>query len=583
MLSHSPPPQQKQVFKRGRKRNQGWEPLKYPVAALLDQQPYEDEDCGESVAAIPSSTFPLHTDVILAAIRELLILNGCLDSKTLTVNDTALVRTIMGMPLKEQQEYQQLCDHDIVENSKKRKRDLAVVSPFEATKPEVNGLFIQDTVTGEEVAYAVLFQVIAAGCSSSMSDKKGSDDVNTTNHRAMSVDIEDSTAWTEEKKDDSFEWTHHTTADEQPIPKMRQLLVNIIQDSASNCSENGMVQLSILDEAVFRKGAVQMAKALTASFSDRSVSLFLGYKGSKNLRDREEAMLGEFLFDTSHAMFAFEHTQEDMLANESGVFDMPSKRIDQYHEMAKVVLESLLGEDRSIQKVGDLSDESLLLHAISIAHDCRSNDSWTHFATINRGQKMLAHHENAKAVLMAGSKRRGGRSRLPRSPVPNNGDEDDSVSHSISDDTFSLQMTTTTVTPEKIWEIETEKAQGGKSPGNGSQFESILDRTPGAKGITITKQHDRLSWGLHFTKEGEACVVDLVRYHVGTGQDNLERGDMILFAENRDGRNAFSPSISFIPNGTTEHQFNSGEEYFRELVDLFKTSSDLNLIVRRAF
>lgn len=83
--------------------------------------------------------------------------------------------------------------------------------------------------------------------------------------------------------------------------------------------------------------------------------------------------------------------------------------------------------------------------------------------------------------------------------------------------------------------------------------------------------------------EGEACVVDLVRYHVGTGQDNLERGDMILYAENREGNTVFSPSISYTHDGTTEHQFNSGEEYFRDLADLFKTSSDLNLIVRRAF
>ena len=82
--------------KSRRHRPQKWEPMKFPKFALLLHHHHhhhptnsiiDDDGRNSNNAGQPqsSSLFPLHLDVVSATLRELLILDGCIDSKSLKV------------------------------------------------------------------------------------------------------------------------------------------------------------------------------------------------------------------------------------------------------------------------------------------------------------------------------------------------------------------------------------------------------------------------------------------------------------------------------------------------------------------
>mmetsp|Transcript_1330 Transcript_1330/g.2413 ORF Transcript_1330/g.2413 Transcript_1330/m.2413 type:complete len:265 (+) Transcript_1330:39-833(+) len=77
---------QGEAKKRHGWRSRGWQPLQYPTSAVIGRN--RKELC----------FFPLHTDVLLAAIRELLIYDGCIHARTLEVNDEK-ARRILGLSL----------------------------------------------------------------------------------------------------------------------------------------------------------------------------------------------------------------------------------------------------------------------------------------------------------------------------------------------------------------------------------------------------------------------------------------------------------------------------------------------------
>ncbi|KAG7356309.1 hypothetical protein IV203_000995 [Nitzschia inconspicua] len=536
-------------------KSKGWEPLKYPRSALMDQCSY-DLSVDRFLAAIPSSIFPLHTDVILAAVRELLILEGCLNPMNLTVNDSAVVREIIA-------------------------QDTIKTSP-------------QCTFSGEDVAYSILFHLIEASCS--VKTNKTESNVSMEQQQPIPCTVSgtdltglstSSTATNESTGQDSLMFS---ARGEHALPKIRQLLEKMIQDSkgeATNPDEETMIHLSILDEVVFRKAAAEMLRPLITLFSDRSLGLFFGYKrGCGKHRHRVADMLGDFLFDVSHAMYAFEHTHREVLAYESGTFDASTNNIDKYHDSARMILESLMVDDRSVKKIGGINDASILLHAISIAYDCQNNNAWCHFATTFRGKKMLAHHESVKAMVSVGSVRRAGRLLVPRLKTPANSIllQSEGCSSVDLDANHSPHMASLSwVTPEKPWEGGGENLDGkGFIPLDGKMCQAVLARTQWATRITICRESCQSKWGVGLVQEGPVCVVEKVRHRCGIGEQNLKCGDLILFAENEVGKVAFTPSIPCCPSGQIENHFDTNEEWFRGMIDLFKVSRALNLVVRRA-
>jgi hypothetical protein len=365
---------------------------------------------------------------------------------------------------------------------------------------------------------------------------------------------------------------------------MRQLLEKMIQDSISPADgkENEMIHLSIIDEATFREGAKEMAKLLAAWFSIQSLRYFFGYN-QRASRHHLEELLGELLFDVSHAMYAFEETYQETLAQGSGALDFSFKNTSDFrHEIARNVLHSMFVDDRAVQRIGGLDDSSLLLHAVSIATDCQCDISWGHFAKTSPGMKMLSHHESKESARAAGTKRRRGRTAWKRAQASSDqkSPKTDENAISLTDPELSsaAPKALPSVTPEK----RPKETESGLVPNKGSKFQEILSRTSGSKKVTITKSTDRSSWGIALVREEDVCTVLKAHHRNENGNDSLKVGDLVLFAENEEGIVAFTPTVSCFPSGKVENHFNTKEDWFRQLVDLFKVSKELHLIIRRA-
>mmetsp|Transcript_1330 Transcript_1330/g.2412 ORF Transcript_1330/g.2412 Transcript_1330/m.2412 type:complete len:292 (+) Transcript_1330:904-1779(+) len=286
------------------------------------------------------------------------------------------------------------------------------------------------------------------------------------------------------------------------------------------------------------------------------------------------------LFDVSHAMYAFEQTLADAVAHGASI-GAASEDLD--HQ----ILESLFNDDRSINRIGGLDASGLLPCAISIGRLRRRGASWYHFAKSVNGLKSLEHHKSDKIRVVVGKQRRGRRLRqrywLTSDLVGLDGDEKSSLSARSniipcsSPATMPVHMTNDT---EKM-ELSNKCAIVIDQC---SEYLRLLDRTSGTKGITISKSPGKTSWGVGLVKEADVCVVGSVRNppNMNSGDTNfLICGDLILFAQNEDGQVAFSPATGTVSREMVQKQLHGTGDWYRSMVNLFKNSRELHLIVRR--
>jgi hypothetical protein len=323
---------------------------------------------------------------------------------------------------------------------------------------------------------------------------------------------------------------------------------------------SNMLHASISNEALLRDAAMSMTQQLIATFPNRALRLFLGYKTPAITRDRLTQLLAGFLFDTSHATFAWVQTEQEILA-----------RAPQTTSLDSMVRTSLF-DDRALKKIGGFDPSSLLPHAISIARLRRRNSSWEFFATTAQGKRMLNHHSREKSMISVGKQRRGQRLRqrywLTSALLSHENDCDVSVSTGPRSRSCSFASSE--------GEEEPMLPGGGKCADLTRQARILADM-PGSKAISLVKQPPNTSWGVCLAKEGNACVVGRAKERpAGSRADEYLRcGDLILHAQNENGQEAFSPLCVWSDAEST------GEDFFRAMVDLFKTSEELHLVVQR--
>lgn len=158
------------------------------------------------------------------------------------------------------------------------------------------------------------------------------------------------------------------------------------------------LEVSIASEFVLRDMAREITRNLVESFHDETWRIYLGYKSSALKRDRLLAVLAEILFDVSYAMIAWKQTEEELQSQR-----LTNSKLDQR-------ILSTLFDSRALRKIGGFHDSSLLPHALSICRLAKKGVSWEDFAETEKGEALLQHHVDGKAML-AGQKRRDARVR----------------------------------------------------------------------------------------------------------------------------------------------------------------------------
>jgi hypothetical protein len=603
-------------------RSRGWTPLKYPKSAI---------DSEESFVY-----FPLHKDVLLATARELLVLDGTLNGTTLQLSkqkakymvnggESSAVRFYqrhlkpdswpLSAELEEEYLHENGCrkrkkhqmgrnkriklEYPNVTETTKSQGELLEPEVDETTPSLVDSLEVEShrVPSPEEIATVIVNRarmvVVSLEEAGSQHDpiqqsaekllrrpRKVSDSDQTPSygqlspHREMDqqqfsysklsssrgplgpIEEEDKDLYAGESQEISQILDLHKRNPEGTFP-MRSSIHCIPQ----------MVHASIFNEALLRDAAMSMTQQLLVSVPDRALRLFFGYKSPSITRGRLARLLAGFLFDTSHAMFAWEQTEQEVLASGIMTTSLDSR------------IQKSLFDDRALKKIGGFEPSSLLPQAISIARLRRRQTSWKFFATTAQGKRMLDHHSREKSTIAVGKQRRGQRLRQRHfltSSLLWQETTDCDVSLSTTGPR-SRSCSIVSSTDEGGEEDVILNHQGGRATVDLTRHARILADMPGSKAISLVKQPPKTSWGVCLAKEGDACVVGRARERPSVDDDRyyLRCGDLILLAQNERGQEASSPLCAW---SNVKH---GQEDWFRALVDLFKTSEELHLVVQR--
>lgn len=128
----------------------------------------------------------------------------------------------------------------------------------------------------------------------------------------------------------------------------------------------------------------------TATMSILPLRAFLGYKSSKSpSRQRLVEMLSDVLFDVSHALYAWLHT-EDELARTQQQHSTCSKPHNR--DANDMHIKALLFDDRALKRIGGFEPSSLLPLALGV-HRCREGGvSWVRYAMSREGRVAMNVH-----------------------------------------------------------------------------------------------------------------------------------------------------------------------------------------------
>jgi len=454
-------------------RSRGWTPLQYPKSALqVDNLLY----------------FPLHKDTLLAALREMLILEEQLDPVSL------LWREDPG-------------------RSRKRQKTLQGAPDATGTTRKTRQQTTERAASAEEYAEDLISQI------------------SLTVRRPRKV--------SEADQDGSSSPSDEGTSRNSSV-EISQVL-DVDRHVLKITPTEPLVHVSIANEALLRETALLLTTRLVASRTSASLRLFLGYKTPAVPRERLISLLSSALFDTSHALFAWQQTS----------LEFPRWK------QAQIQQHLFQDNPRALNKFGGVGPSSLLIHALSIGQF----QSWADLAVTPRGKRLMAHHSTLALQLHAGKRRRGQRLRQPQwtpttgnnkrlSPLyPKDGRDEDNANS--DDQSLSLQSTTSSI----------KAAHTTLSTPN-----RLLSHMPGTRSIYLTKPPGHSSWGVGLIPQGSACVVG----KISTQHEVLQPGDLILCATNGEGQEATSALIG-----------GYSRDWYASMIDLFKNSQELQLVVQR--
>ena len=292
-----------------------------------------------------------------------------------------------------------------------------------------------------------------------------------------------------------------------------------------------LLEAGIETESRLRSMALTICRSLVLTFSDEALRKFMGYKSHTLHRDQcLLPLLTDYLFSTSHALFAWEATRQEVLLSYGRT---PTQR--------DLFIKETLFDACTLESLGGWEWSSLFRQAVHLLEDM-SNTSWENWAKTKQGKRALAHHKSVDSSLRVARRRRhsrkGTRYRSPQN-TPAVREEDDckgqrSRSSSVSSHSSVLQH-------------------------SGTRDTFLTESTLPDHTIVKLKRMPGHCWGALLSNEGGVCVV--VRGSIAEEDDGLQRGDVILQAENENG--------SIAQHG------------YRQIVDLFKRSNQLTLKIQR--
>merc|ERR1711976_581915 len=323
---------------------------------------------------------------------------------------------------------------------------------------------------------------------------------------------------------------------------------------------------------------------------------FLGYRASSSNNSNKGRMvnlMADYLFDVSHAMYAWEQT--DLATFGLGfVSEKNCAALDNTQLMTRdqSICDTLF-DDRALRKIGGFGPSSLLYHSVIIKRIRDNDQSWGEFAKSSLGKKMLTHHLNDRSRLQVGQQRRGQRIRKSRSAFyPIHSIHQDDKVKAMSRSSSFASMESEPVTKQFGSECSVNDSSSSSSSckimdqPNPMQVQSSM---PDSLSITVSRQDVNKSWGILLAKEGSMCVVirTPVHHQQSSTDDNacqqisLQKGYLIVSVRNEHNDVVLIPTVAAFATGGHDSGDGISTDWFSKVVGLFKKSCILHLNVTR--
>lgn len=155
-----------------------------------------------------------------------------------------------------------------------------------------------------------------------------------------------------------------------------------------------LLEASVTDESYLREFAhnmvVSMVNSIPGNDVDIPLRVFLGYKSTKTpSRERILDMVSDVLFDVSHAMHAWVHTEKDLLRKPQQISNgkMTSKDLEEQ------IKNALFDEGgRALAKIGGFEESSLLPLSLGIRRCRQTRTPWVEYAASAAGKNVFSLH-----------------------------------------------------------------------------------------------------------------------------------------------------------------------------------------------
>ncbi|GFH55033.1 hypothetical protein CTEN210_11509 [Chaetoceros tenuissimus] len=482
-------------------RAYGWTPMSYPSSALYNSEKEE-----------LNPFFPLHKNVIQAAVRELLILDQVMDATSLELVETQVEEPKEKKTRKRKRNTgNHVMKQVIIDLNQEKRKNLDHANQDTTTASEISeqdskeAKAKQQLVTPEELTQVVLDKI--ANCwHEEISTKEKGESTLLDSKKIRKVSDADAmtvpsvTVISHHNIDSQYaahlavaatnmiHQDHNTINLDTIIQQLEKMFPSASQkDLLKNLYKKNqipnMLDLSIIVEAHLRQIAFEKVKTMGTFISDLALREFLGYKSPTAKYERVMELMSDFLFDVSHAMFAWEKTERDI--------DASNTQTIQDATICKTLFDS-----RALRKIGGFEPTSLLYHALSINRLEAKGESWAEFAKTPAGKKMFSHHRDNLSRIEAGTKRRDKRMKKNLAgvyPIMME-DRDDGRSRSVS--VASIDSPSHAVkTPSS--QVEEKSQAGENSTTEKKESRSHTCISPGIPDITsvsITRKEVSEDW-----------------------------------------------------------------------------------------
>jgi len=506
-------------------------PLSYPLAAFIPANP--PSPCDDYLVHgnhVYPNLFPLHVDVLLALTRELLILEGTISKKDMTiVNRKQAAHHLGGGTLLPAGTDDEDDDDNYKDLLRKRKHcETSILPNTTRHKP----------CTAEDLCAPIVARA------------------------AIPHEYSEAT-----KKLPSLQeilgQSHYYGLQQQnsSSPNVRRKVSDADTDAVLSSKKRNthpslvMINISLTVEQHLKVLCTHMTKQLLSSFQPSTIAAYCSRcscYGSNNTNNKHvssdnhqllTSIISKLILRVSHAMFAWQRTEVDILSSTSSSRVAPV--IWTREECDIQVYRNLFGNN-VLQAIGGFDSTSLLPNALSIARLRNRGMSWHRFATSGLGRSMMLLRQHN------------------RQTTHRNNNNHQQQKQPQEQGVHKPKKRLNKKTPKLVEESHPDSYDRRHRSSSASSCFDLIPPT-----LTIALKRSQPScWNINLAKEGNLCVV---AHSPNTNE--LQDGDIILTISDLEGSTTIRPGASSEPN--------NDNNWFKAVVDMFKSNSSLILEIRR--